>query len=97
FSASCGGSNGLYLTKSTHYGNVSLNFIYYLNETIAHRWKEDDLPVTQYKKVEKEFAERVGSWFRRIWVSVGNFFKYIMVKGKQRFTVMLIPHSENKI
>jgi murein DD-endopeptidase MepM/ murein hydrolase activator NlpD len=55
------------------------------------------LPVTQYKKVEKEFADRMGSWFRRIWVSIGNFFKYVMVKGKQRFTVMLIPHSEKKI
>ncbi len=55
------------------------------------------MPVTQYKKVEKEIADRVGSWFRRIWVSIGNFFRYVMVKGKQRFTVMLIPHSEKKI
>ena len=55
------------------------------------------MPVTQYKKAEKELADRMGSWFRRIWVSIGNFFKYIMVKGKQRFTVMLIPHSEKKI
>jgi len=55
------------------------------------------LPVTQYKKVEKEFADRIGSWFRRVWASLGNFFKHIMVKGKQRFTVMLIPHSEKKI
>jgi murein DD-endopeptidase MepM/ murein hydrolase activator NlpD len=55
------------------------------------------LPVTQYKKVEKQFADRFGSWLRRIWVSILNFFKYIMQKGKQRFTVMLIPHSEKKI
>jgi len=55
------------------------------------------LPVTQYKKVEKQFADRFGSWLRRIWISVLNFFKYIMQKGKQRFTVMLIPHSEKKI
>jgi hypothetical protein len=55
------------------------------------------LPVTQYKKVEKEFADRIGSRLRRVWVSIGNFFKYVMVKGKQRFTVMLIPHSEKKI
>ena len=59
--------------------------------------KEDALPVTQYKKVEKEFADRIGSWLRRLWVSLGNSLKYIMVKGKQRFTVMLIPHSEKKI
>ncbi len=55
------------------------------------------MPVTQYKKVEKEFADRIGSWFRRVWASLGNFFRYVMVKGKQRFTVMLIPHSEKKI
>ncbi|MGA2975723.1 MAG: M23 family metallopeptidase [Spirochaetia bacterium] len=55
------------------------------------------MPVTQYKKAEKEFADRIGSWLRRIWVSIGNFFKHIMVRGKQRFTVMLIPHSEKKI
>ncbi len=55
------------------------------------------MPVTQYKKVEKDFADRLGAWFRRFWVSLANLFKYIMVKGKQRFTVMLIPHSEKKI
>lgn len=55
------------------------------------------MPVTEYKKAEKVFADRIASWFRRAWISIGNFFKYIMVKGKQRFTVMLIPHSEKKI
>ena len=55
------------------------------------------MPVTQYKKVEKKFADRFGSWLRRIWVSILSFFKYVMQKGKQRFTVMLIPHSEKKI
>ncbi len=55
------------------------------------------MPVNQYKKVEKEYADRIGAWFRRFWVSLGNLLKLIMVKGKQRFTVMLIPHSEKKI
>jgi Peptidase family M23 len=55
------------------------------------------LPVTQYKKVETQVADRFGTWLRRIWVSILNFFKYTMQKGKQRFTVMLIPHSEKKI
>jgi len=55
------------------------------------------LPVSQYKKVEKQFADRFGSWLRRIWVSILNFFKHTVQKGKQRFTVMLIPHSEKKI
>lgn len=55
------------------------------------------MPVTEYKKAEKEFADRIASWIRRIWISLGNFLKHTMVKGKQRFTVMLIPHSEKKI
>ncbi len=55
------------------------------------------MPVNEYKKVEKEYADRMGAWFRRIWVSLGNSFKHVMMKGKQRFTVMLIPHSEKKI
>jgi murein DD-endopeptidase MepM/ murein hydrolase activator NlpD len=55
------------------------------------------LPVTQYKKAEKEFADRMASWFRRVWVSISNFFKHILIRGRQRFTVMLIPHSEKKI
>jgi len=55
------------------------------------------LPVTQYKKVEKEFADRIGTALRRVWAAILGLFKYIMQKGKQRFTVMLIPHSEKKI
>ena len=55
------------------------------------------MPVTQYKKAEKDVADRIGAWFRGFWVSISNLFRYIMVKGKQRFTVMLIPHSEKKI
>jgi murein DD-endopeptidase MepM/ murein hydrolase activator NlpD len=55
------------------------------------------LPVTQYKKVEKEFAEKIWTLLRRAWASFVGFLRYIMQKGKQRFTVMLIPHSEKKI
>ena len=83
------------MTKTASYGTLARVYIYYLDETIAG--KEEALPVNQYKKVEKEFADRIGAWFRRIWVSLGNLFRNIMVKGKQRFTVMLIPHSEKKI
>ena len=55
------------------------------------------MPVTQYKNVENRFADRLGSWLRYLWISIANFMKYVMQKGKQRFTVMLIPHSEKKI
>jgi murein DD-endopeptidase MepM/ murein hydrolase activator NlpD len=55
------------------------------------------VPVTQYKKAEKQVADRLGIWLRFVWGSLLAFFKYVMQKGKQRFTVMLIPHSEKKI
>jgi murein DD-endopeptidase MepM/ murein hydrolase activator NlpD len=55
------------------------------------------VPVTQYKKAEKEFADRLGGWLRRAWSSVMAFFRLVVQKGRQRFTVMLIPHSEKKI
>jgi murein DD-endopeptidase MepM/ murein hydrolase activator NlpD len=83
------------LTSERQYGTLRSIFLYYLIETIAG--KEDTLPVSQYKKVEKEYADRLGASLRRIWVSLGNAFRFVMVKGKQRFTVMLIPHSEKKI
>ncbi len=55
------------------------------------------MPVTQYKKAEKEFADRVGGSLRRAWSSLLAFFRLVVQKGRQRFTVMLIPHSEKKI
>ena len=55
------------------------------------------MPVTQYKKAEKEFADRLGGWLRRAWSSLLAFFRLVVQKGRQRFTVMLIPHSEKKI
>ena len=55
------------------------------------------MPVTQFKKAEKEFADRINGWLRKLWSSILAFFKYVTQKGKQRFTVMLIPHSEKKI
>lgn len=55
------------------------------------------LPVNQYKKVEKELAEDIRKWFRNRWTDIVSFFRIVVQKGKQRFTVMLIPHSEKKI
>ena len=55
------------------------------------------MPVTQYKKAEKEFADKLGGSLRRAWSSLLAFFRLVVQKGRQRFTVMLIPHSEKKI
>ena len=54
-------------------------------------------PAHQYKKVEK----RIFAFFMRLFVRVGSAisgtFQKIVRLGKQKFTVMLIPHSEKKI
>jgi murein DD-endopeptidase MepM/ murein hydrolase activator NlpD len=55
------------------------------------------VPVVYYKNAEKEFADRFGGWLRRAWSSFVAFFRMVVQKGRQRFTVMLIPHSEKKI
>ncbi len=55
------------------------------------------MPVTEYKKAEKKIAGRIGVALRRAWLAVLAFFRLVVQKGRQRFTVMLIPHSEKKI
>jgi len=55
------------------------------------------LTVAQYKKLENHFAQSLGLWLRRIWVRLFEAFLIGIRKGKQRFTVMIIPHTENRI
>jgi outer membrane murein-binding lipoprotein Lpp len=55
------------------------------------------LTVAQYKKLENQFAQSVGLWLRRIWVRLFEALLLALRKGKQRFTVMIIPHTEKKI
>ncbi len=54
-------------------------------------------PANNYKKIEKEIVDNLGKKVRIILSAVGYFFKFIVRKGRQRFTVMFIPHSEKKI
>jgi murein DD-endopeptidase MepM/ murein hydrolase activator NlpD len=54
-------------------------------------------PAHQYKKVENEFVDSLGKRLRRGWLGVAKFFKRVHQRGKQRFTVMFIPHSEKRI
>lgn len=54
-------------------------------------------PVNQYKRVEDEFVDRAGKKVRKVWGGLLSFFKLVIQKGKQRFTVMFIPHSEKRI
>jgi murein DD-endopeptidase MepM/ murein hydrolase activator NlpD len=54
-------------------------------------------PANQYKKLENKLAFEVSRFFRSAGRSVYSFFSKIVQTGKQRFTIMLIPHSEKKI
>ena len=54
-------------------------------------------PANNYKKIEKEVVDSLGNKVRIAFAAVRSFFKFIVRKGRQRFTVMFIPHSEKKI
>jgi murein DD-endopeptidase MepM/ murein hydrolase activator NlpD len=54
-------------------------------------------PAYRYKKIETEFAERLKKRLRRMGDGIASFCRLVVQKGKQRFTVMFIPHSEKRI
>ncbi|RPJ07019.1 MAG: hypothetical protein EHM28_08650, partial [Spirochaetaceae bacterium] len=54
-------------------------------------------PVHNYKRIENDIVGTIGKKIRAIAKSVFSFFQRIHQVGKQRFTVMFIPHSEKKI
>ena len=54
-------------------------------------------PAHQYKKLENEIVDSLGKRLRVFWQGFLAFFKKVYQKGKQRFTVMFIPHSEKRI
>ncbi len=55
------------------------------------------MTVAQYKKLENRFAQSLGLWLRRTWVKLLEALLLAMKKGRQRFTVMIIPHTEKRI
>ena len=50
-----------------------------------------------YKKVENIVLDFFARHFRILSAASSGFYNKVIVLGKQRFTVMLIPHSEKKI
>ncbi|MCK5673803.1 MAG: M23 family metallopeptidase [Spirochaetales bacterium] len=50
-----------------------------------------------YKKVENIVLDFFVRYFSMFGSAVAGFYNKVLVLGKQRFTVMLIPHSEKKI
>lgn len=54
-------------------------------------------PANQYKKIENRATEVIVKGLSTVGSAVSRFFKNLYKLGKQRFTVMFIPHSEKKI
>ncbi|MBN1698914.1 MAG: M23 family metallopeptidase [Spirochaetales bacterium] len=54
-------------------------------------------PAENFKKKETIIVEKIIKILRITAGAIVNFFRMILQKGKQRFTVMFIPHSEKKI
>ena len=54
-------------------------------------------PADNYKRNEVKVVENIIKVLSVIINSIHAFFKFLIQKGKQRFTVMFIPHSEKKI
>jgi murein DD-endopeptidase MepM/ murein hydrolase activator NlpD len=55
------------------------------------------LTAAEYKKLETQFAHTVGLHLRRMRASLIDALVRALKRGGQRFTVMVIPHSENRI
>ena len=55
------------------------------------------MTAAQYKRLETQFAQAVGLWLRRVWRAILDALLRAVRKGHQRFTVMVVPHSKNKI
>ena len=54
-------------------------------------------PLNNYKKAESVFVDKIIKVFSKFFSKISSFFGNMVNAGKQRFTVMLIPHSEKKI
>lgn len=54
-------------------------------------------PVSQHKKLENRAVDDLRQRLHMLGNAVSSSLRKIIVLGKQRFTVMLIPHSEKKI
>jgi murein DD-endopeptidase MepM/ murein hydrolase activator NlpD len=55
------------------------------------------LTSAEYKKLETRFSQAISLRLRRIWASIFNSLSDSVKRGRQRFTVMVIPHSQKRI
>ncbi|MDC7225264.1 MAG: M23 family metallopeptidase [Spirochaetales bacterium] len=51
----------------------------------------------RYKKIENRFIETLSRVFRKLFNGVGGAVSSFYNTGRQKFTVMLVPHSEKKV
>lgn len=51
----------------------------------------------RYKDLEKTFSRRVSAAFHRALSAMVSFFKRVHRLGRQKITVMLVPHTERRI
>ncbi len=54
-------------------------------------------PLNHYKKIESRVIDDIGKRLRIVENALSGFVRKVVALGRQRFTVMLIPHSEKKI
>lgn len=54
-------------------------------------------PFVQYKRIEGEFVDKLGTKLRTVGNEVSRFARRSVILGKQRVTILLVPHSEKKI
>jgi murein DD-endopeptidase MepM/ murein hydrolase activator NlpD len=51
----------------------------------------------RYKEAEKSFARRIGASFRRFGVFCSQLWSGFVRAGRQKLTIMLVPHTEKRI
>jgi len=51
----------------------------------------------RYKELEKSFAKRIGATFRRSWTVSATALSRFFRAGRQKITIMLVPHTEKRI
>lgn len=54
-------------------------------------------PAGRYKEAENRLIYRLGRFFKRIGRFFTRLFTTFIQSGRQKFTIMLIPHSEKKV
>ncbi|GAB1456276.1 hypothetical protein MASR2M48_15840 [Spirochaetota bacterium] len=51
----------------------------------------------KYKDIEKSFAKRMGFAIRKFFSSLKDSISRFIRAGRQKITIMLVPHSEKRI